>query len=889
MLRVTQQSHAAAAKSYYAASDYYTEGQELVGHWGGKAAAMLGLEGQVDKPRFDRRCDNLHPDTGSRLTPRTKGNRTVGYDFTWSVPKSVSLLYGLTKDERLLDAFTRAVDETMLDIEAEMQTRVRKGKTDADRRTGNAVWASFYHFTSRPVDNVPDPQLHAHCFVFNTTWDSEEQRWKAGQFRDLKRDAPFWQASMRNRLARHLQELGFGLERSKDDFEIAGIGRETLAKFSRRTATIEELAKEKGITDPDQKAELGAKTREGKNASMTWPELQENWRERLTGDEFAAMAKAFRHRRELVQPSREPEAVDHSLRHLFERNSVVPERAILTEALKFGLGEVEVPKLTKELAGRKLITHEVNGQRIVTLSEVVNEEQRIVAFARKGRGQFAPLGGFDRQMQKDWLNPEQQRAVRHLWESPDRVMLVRGAAGTGKTTLLQEAVAGIEAAGHRVTVVAPSAQASRGVLREAGFKDAETVARFLQDSAMQTNAEHGVILVDEASLLGTRTMAQLFDVAEKMDSRVILVGDDRQHRAVERGSAFRLLQEHAAVPVVEITDIRRQKGKYREAVQALSEGRVLDGFDQLDQLGWVKELPREEREQTLAAEYVKVTSGKKPTSALVVSPTHAEGDRITAAIRDRLFAKKKLKDERTFSVWTPSNLTEAERADARNIAAGDMLQFHQHAPGHKSGTRLIVADATPLPLDHAERFQHYRPGQLQIAEGDRLRVTANGKTKDGNHRLNNGSLLTVQGFTRAGDLIVDHGWVIGRDFGHLAHGYVVTSHASQGKTVDRVLIAQSSQSFPASSREQFYVSTSRAKQSATVFTDNKQDLRAAIQRSDPRGLAVDLIEAKRQHRRNRLRSHLATLRRAITFEQHHAKVQTPLRERTRNGREMSRE
>ena len=70
-------------------------------------------------------------------------------------------------------------------------------------------------------------------------------------------------------------------------------------------------------------------------------------------------------------------------------------------------------------------------------------------------------------------------------------------------------------------------------------------------------------------------------------------------------------------------------------------------------------------------------------------------------------------------------------------------------------------------------------------------MTANGRTADGRHRLNNGALYTVKGFTPAGDVVVDNGWVIGRDFGHVAHGYVVTSHASQGKTVDKVLIGQS--------------------------------------------------------------------------------------------------
>src|SRR5271167_2902817 len=264
MIRITQQDSAKAAKTYYSTADYYSEGQEIVGCWGGKGASRLGLEGTVDKFSFERLCDNLDPKTGEPLTVRTRSERRVGYDFTFSVPKSVSLLYAMSGDQDILGAFRAAVDDTMREIEAEMKTRIRMGGKDEERVTGNMAWAEFIHTTSRPVDGVPDPQLHAHCFVFNTTFDEEEHRWKAGQFRELKRDAPYFQAAFRVRLANNLQEIGFGVERKRDDFEIAGIPSDVLKRFSRRTALIERMAEEKGITDPDRKAELGAETREKK-------------------------------------------------------------------------------------------------------------------------------------------------------------------------------------------------------------------------------------------------------------------------------------------------------------------------------------------------------------------------------------------------------------------------------------------------------------------------------------------------------------------------------------------------------------------------------------------------------------------------------------------------
>src|SRR5665213_65095 len=282
MIRITQQDCASGAKRYYAMADYYSEGQELVGLWGGKGASRLGLSGTVDQFSFERLCDNLHPTTGDPLTVRTRTERTVGYDFTFSVPKSVSVLYAMSGDQDIMDAFRASVDDTMREIEAEMKTRVRMGGKDENRSTGNMVWAEFIHTTSRPVDGLPDPQLHAHVFAFNTTFDDEERRWKAGQFADIKRDAPYFQAAFRVRLANKLQDIGFGVERKRDDFEIAGIPADILKRFSRRTELIEKVAEEKGITNPDRKAELGAETREKKDSELSLGQLRQAWDSRMS-------------------------------------------------------------------------------------------------------------------------------------------------------------------------------------------------------------------------------------------------------------------------------------------------------------------------------------------------------------------------------------------------------------------------------------------------------------------------------------------------------------------------------------------------------------------------------------------------------------------------------
>ena len=104
-----------------ARQDYYSAGQTVTGLWHGQAAERLGLVGEVTSRHFFALADNHHPLTGEQLTPRQKHNRTPGYDFTFSAPKSVSLLYGLTGDQRIKTAMEQAVVGTMREIEGEMR------------------------------------------------------------------------------------------------------------------------------------------------------------------------------------------------------------------------------------------------------------------------------------------------------------------------------------------------------------------------------------------------------------------------------------------------------------------------------------------------------------------------------------------------------------------------------------------------------------------------------------------------------------------------------------------------------------------------------------------------------------------------------------------------
>jgi len=868
MLRITASTSSEGAKRYFGGSltrsDYYIDGQEIAGHWGGEGAARLGLDGEIDQRSYFSLCDNLRPDTGEQLTPRSKDKRRVGYDFTFSVPKTVSVLYELSGDERILDAFRQSVQETMEQLESEMKTRVRVAGKDEDRITGNLAWAEFIHFTSRPVDGVPDPHLHAHCFAFNTTYDAEEGRWKAGQFGDIKRDATYYEAAFDARLAYRLKALGYHAERDKSySFEIAGLPESMVDRFSRRRNQIEQEAADLGVTDAAGKHRIGGYGREHKAVDKSKTELREEWRSRLSPEECEALRRVMRGESgggSTVGPAK---ALRYALAHSFERASTLSEKRVKAEALRHGAGAFLPEALDNTPWDSDVLKREVDGQMFVTSRDILREESKMLRFARDGRACYAPFAANAQLVAT--ITGEQRAAALHVLRSRDWVAGVRGGAGTGKTRMMKATIDAIENDGKtKVFVFAPTSQASRGVLKAEGFESATTTEQLLSDEAYQEQVKGQVLWIDEAGMLGCRDMARLFELAQRQNCRVILSGDNRQHAAVGRGDAFRLLESEAGVQFAELRRIYRQKdARYKKAVEALSKGTARDtatGFALLERMGAIVEAQGEERHRQLVDDYMQALRSKR--TALVIAPTHREGDQLTADIREAMKESGRLsRDEHVFLSCAPLHWTEAQRADARQYEAGHVVQFTQGAIGFKRGEKVTVVrqrngtvnvtreggrEAT-LPLDQAARFQVYGTHEIGVSRGDTIRITRNGyigsQGRKPKERLNNGATYTVAGFTARGDLRLSNGWIVPKEYGHLTHGYVDTSQASQGKTADRVFIAVGDDSLKAANRAGWYVAVSRGREQVRVYTEDVEALKAAVQKSSDRLSATEMMHA----------------------------------------------
>jgi conjugative relaxase-like TrwC/TraI family protein len=140
-------------------SDYYAEGERVVGRWAGRGAEMLGLQGPVRGEDFEALRQGLDPRSGEFLRQRQGADRIDSegqtrsrarhlYDFTFSAPKSVSIMAVLGGDERLKEAHINAVAAVLRELESHAGSRVRPHGANADRTTGNLAMAVYEHDTS---------------------------------------------------------------------------------------------------------------------------------------------------------------------------------------------------------------------------------------------------------------------------------------------------------------------------------------------------------------------------------------------------------------------------------------------------------------------------------------------------------------------------------------------------------------------------------------------------------------------------------------------------------------------------------------------------------------------------------------------------------------------
>ncbi len=848
-------------------SDYYDEHHRVQGEWQGRGAELLGLRGSVTSEQFEAVREGLHPETGEFLRARHSADRANAdgseqskarslYDLTFSAPKSVSVQAMVGGDGRLIAAHDQAVREALAEAENYAGSRVRLNGANENHTTGNWIVATYRHDTSGELD----PQLHTHAVAANLTYDGVEGRWKALQASGLYERRAYLTEVYRNALANEVRNLGYEIEPRRDSrgrdlgFEIRGVSSELMERYSQRSAqrdaAIGEFKEQHGRKPTDNEvAVLVRESRADKLTEIATEQVRQQQQERLSPEESVGLdrlrgASLEQSRGGKHELSPEVDSLQHAKDHLFERRSVVYDHELLTEALRYGRGRVDLGQLRGALEIEKsqgAVIHA--GDRLAT-HESLDREQRMVAMVNHGIGQYAQLGGTLEFHPSERLREEQRRAVQQVLDSRDFAVNLRGAAGTGKTATLQEIDRGLREGGREVMAVAPTRGAVEE-LKKVGFREAMTVSRLLQDATAQAALRGRVLIVDETGMISGRQMEGVLRIAEQHMARVVFSGDTRQIQSVEACDALRILERESQMKSVSLTGVQRQThAQYRDAIQTLRQAPE-QGFEKLGRLGAVHEVPFVERGRAVANLYREMTADPS-RRVLVVAPTHEEIGRVTRAIRNDLFERGHLGQSVAVDRYVPLQWTEAQKRDLANYRGGQVLVMHRAARGmekHESLTVARVDSGTVIARNARGEKRNFTPPQtrsfsvherqsIDVAPGDRLMLTGN--RRDADFRATNGELVTVRDVEK-GRIQLEDGRTLPANYHQFDHGYAITAHRSQGKTVDGAIL-----SADAMKQELFYVGASRGRSEIAIVTSDCDQLREALGISSARPSATEL-------------------------------------------------
>ncbi len=767
--------------------DYYTGHGEAQGQWEGRGAEGRGLAGGIEDEQF---LSLLTEPSTTATRPKT----VLAYDLTFSAPKSVSVVYGIG-DHTVFPVVRAAHDEAVREALGYLErhaTWTRRGANGKHLLRGDGLTvAAFRHRTSR----AGDPQLHTHAVVANTT--AAEGRETALDGRALyahQRTAGFlYQAALRKNLT---ETLGVEWEPVRNGAaEISGIDDQVLKHFSRRSREIRERLGQLGARSARAAEVAALETRRAKDYNVPADRLREEWRAR------AAELGLDRRTLDLVLDRRTPgPALQPDLRAVAEdlgalggvteQASTFDRRDVLrdwAEAHREGASVERLEALADRwLASPQAVQLERDGTRSqlggvrYSTPEMLAVEDRVLTDA--ARRQDAGVAQLDAGRVDDLLAArrdiadEQAAMARSLTISGDGVQIVRAAAGTGKTRGLAAARDAWEAAGVRVFGCALAARAAVEMESLAGI-DSTTIARLLIDIDQGNGLARGwVLVVDEGGMVGSRTIDRLAQHAADTESKLVLVGDDRQLPEIDAGGAFRRLARDLGA--IELHQVHRQAEAWdREALAQLRQGEVQAWSEAYRDHGRLVARPTaDELRATLVEDWWE--AARRPDAvdavdAVMIAHRRSDVADLNALARERMARDGRLGEE-------------ALMTDRRAFAVGDRViaRRNDRRAGVVNGTR----------------------GEVVGVDMDARSVAV--RVADGTERTLSSAYL-------------DEGW--------LDHAYALTAHAAQGATVDRSFVLGSDELC----REWGYTALSRHRDKARFYVVSPGSVERALPGLEP--------------------------------------------------------
>ncbi len=723
-----------------------------------------------------------------------------GYDLTLRPPKSVSVLWALAPPEQRLairEAHREAVDAVVDYVETHA-LHARRGSKDRGRiETDGLVAAAFDHRTSRSGD----PLLHTHVVAANLT-RTAEGKWQAIDGRDLydhARPAGFlYQAHLRHTLS---ARLGISWSEVHNGWaDVEGVPEPVVRAFSKRRDEIEEVVAESGYTSARAHQSATLSTRRVKEYGLDASTLEARWREEAQSLGFGPdeLAACLGHEGAAEKPDREAlfsrlagplGLTKHSSN--FTRRSVVEamaehagagagaERieALVDEFLASGLAQPLTPSseaAPAEAVWRRDGSRARNPDAVRwSTPDLLELEQRIADWADSGFGTPVPApnqGAVEAVLERrPELSQEQAAMVRSLAD-PDSPAIhpVAGRPGSGKTYAAAAYVEALVASDVPVLGCALSATAAAELeaataLGRLTGRPASTMARLFVELARQPLPPGAVVIVDEASMVGTRDLARLTAHVAQAGGALKLIGDPDQHGAVDTGGLFRTLAERQGEQLVALVDNNRQvDAEDRVAIDRYREGLVESALERYDAADRVV------RSATAAASYdAMVADWWAFASTGGEDPMMAGPNAVRAALNRR--ARARMKAEGFLngpSVWSGD----------REFCVGDWV--------------VARRNDRRLRSEHGAFVKNGSAGKVVAVDEERRSLTVD---------------FQAEGCITLPERYLAAGWV--------DHGYARTTYGVQGATLERGLYHAGDRS----SFEEGYVALTRARQETRVY------------------------------------------------------------------------
>jgi conjugative relaxase-like TrwC/TraI family protein len=733
--------------------DYYTGRGESAGRWTGNGARLLGLEGEVAAGELEALLvGGIDPGSGEPL--RLTATSVQGFDLTFSAPKSVSVLYAVGDEDvrrAVVDAHEAAVAQGLGYLEREA-VQVRRGRGGwLKEHAGGLVAGAYRHRTSR----AGDPQLHTHVVAANMARGADG-RWTALHAAPLYTHAKtagyLYQSALRDQLTHSLGVRWGGV--SRGSAEIAGVSASVLEHFSQRRAEIREAMAQRGTAGSDAARVAALDTRRAKEYAVSGATIYEAWRARAAehglgrdavaglvghdppevGEELVRRAAALMAGEAGLTAQASTFTRREALQAWAEQHPQGAPVARVEQLADTWLASELVVRVDRDVVARSRsgVIATRAGARVAEVDDrystpgMLDTERRLIdaSEARRDTGVgVADPATVDAALNaRPFLADEQAAMVRALTGSGDGVQVVLAKAGAGKTTALDAAREAWQRSGISVQGTALGSMAAKE-LRDSGVA-ACTIARLLLDVQQYGLPRGSILIVDEAGMVGTRTLALLADHAGRSGAKLVLVGDDKQLPEIDAGGAFRGLARRLGA--VELQHNRRQRDpEDRRALDEHRAGRPDELVESLRRRGRVTIAPDvQQTRQSLVSDWWQGAQAEGIENAVMIALRRSEVRELNDLARERMRQDGRLGDR---------ELTVEDRA----FAVGDRVVTRHNAPalGVVNGSRGTIThidhDGARLRLDDEREVQlpagyvaGYRGHQPYLEHG--YAITANG-------------------------------------------------------------------------------------------------------------------------------------------------------------------